>query len=62
MIDPLHRLKKLCAEQAADLKNHLVGGGAVDYSAYSKAVGAVQALEMVLSEIEEIERLLSEEQ
>lgn len=61
MIDPIHRLKKLCTEQMEDLKGHITMGGAPDYASYTKAVGAVHALGMVLDEIQEIEKLLDDE-
>jgi hypothetical protein len=61
MIDPIYKLKKVCAEQRQDLSDHLAGGGAVDYSEYCKAVGAIQCLDLVLREIEELEKKSVEE-
>jgi hypothetical protein len=61
MIDPIYKLKKVCTEQRKDLSGHLAGGGVNDYNAYCKAVGAIQTLDMVLSEIEELEKNAVEE-
>ena len=52
----VERIRHRCREEKEAISAHLVGGGVPDYAAYSKAVGAVQALEMVLSEIDEIEQ------
>ena len=61
MIDPMYKLRSLCAEQKADLTDHLAGGGAKDFSEYCKTVGAIQALSMVLGEIEALEKKAVEE-
>lgn len=61
MIDPIYKLKKLCIEQRKDLSDHLSAGGVSDYNAYCKAVGAIQTLDMILSEIEEFEKNSVEE-
>lgn len=61
MIDPLYKLKSLCTEQRNDLSEHLARGGVADYPAYCKAVGAVQTLDLILAEIELLERRMAEE-
>lgn len=61
MMDPLDKLKRLCTEQRDDMAAFLVSGGASDYAAYCKAVGAAQALSLVLNAIEDIEKTLIEE-
>jgi len=55
-MDELDRLRHLIAKQRQDLAEHISAGGAVDYVAYSKAVGAIQTLDMVLVEIADIEK------
>jgi hypothetical protein len=60
-MDPLEKLKRLCREQKDDMAAFMLSGGAQDYPAYCKAVGAAQALELVLNEIADIEKALIEE-
>jgi hypothetical protein len=55
-MDGLEKLRRTCREQREGLAELLTGGGVSDYAAYSKAVGAVQALDLVLNEIAEIEK------
>lgn len=61
MIDPLYKLKRVATEQREDLAAHLVAGGVSDFTAYSKAVGAIQALDLMLAEIAELEQQMAEE-
>lgn len=60
-MDPLEQLRRTCREQRDGLAELMLGGGVADYAAYSKAVGAVQALDLVLNEIAEIEKKYIEE-
>lgn len=53
MMDLIDKVRRLCAEQRDDLAQYLAVGGAPDYNAYCKAVGAVQALDTVLATIED---------
>lgn len=61
MIDPIYKIKKVCSEQRQDLADHIAGGGANDYAEYCKVVGAIQTLDLVLREIEELEKKAVEE-
>ena len=61
MIDPLYKLKKVATEQREDIAELLVSGGVADFNAYSKAVGAVQALDLILTEIADLEQRMIEE-
>lgn len=61
MIDPLYKLRKVAEEQRQDLTDLLASGGVNDFTAYSRAVGAIQALELILSEITDLERRMAEE-
>ena len=54
-MDPLEKLKRDLSMQRNDMSNFVTGGGPTDFSAYSKAVGSIQTLDMVLAMIEELE-------
>lgn len=62
MIDPLYKLKTVATEQREDLMDLLASGGIPDFNAYARAVGAIQALELVLAEIADLERRMHEEE
>ena len=55
-MEEFDRLRHILTKQRRDLAEHISAGGAVDYIAYSKAVGAIQTLDMVLVEIADIEK------
>lgn len=55
-MDEFDRLRHILTKQRQDLAEHISAGGAADYVAYSKAVGAIQTLDMVLAEITDIEK------
>jgi len=61
MIDPLFKLKSVATEQKQDLTDLLASGGVKDFTDYSRAVGAIQALDMMLAEIADLERRMMEE-
>lgn len=61
MIDPLYKLRKVAEEQKSDLTDLLASGGVTDFNSYSRAVGAIQALDLMLVEIAELERRMAEE-
>jgi len=61
MIDPLYKLKKVATEQREDIAELLVSWGVADFNAYSKATGAIQALDLILAEIAELEQRMLEE-
>lgn len=61
MIDPLAKIKSVITAQREDLAAHLTGGGAQDYAQYSKMVGAMQALDLVMLEVETLEERMLEE-
>jgi hypothetical protein len=60
-METLERLRRTLATQRRDLADHLALGGAADFNAYAKAVGAIQTLDMVLGEIADIEKKQLEE-
>lgn len=60
-MDPIEKLKRVCSEQREDMTQFLASGGVNDYPAYCKVVGALQALDLVLAEIADIEKKLIEE-
>jgi hypothetical protein len=62
MIDPLYKIKQVCSLQRKDLADHVAAGGVEDFNAYCKAVGAIQALDLILSEIADLERRAAEEE
>ena len=57
----VERLRHILTLQRNDLADYLATGGAVDYVAYAKTVGAIGALDMVLAEIADIEKKQLEE-
>jgi len=61
MIDPIYKIKTTCMDHRSGFADHITSGGAGDFSAYCKAVGAIQALDLVLTEIAELERRMREE-
>jgi len=54
MDDTIKHMRGVCTAQRGDLANHLAAGGAQTYEEYCKAVGAIQALDMVLIELEDV--------
>lgn len=52
----LDLLRQDVTMQRADLAAFVTSGGPKDYAGYCKAVGAIQALDMVLMEIDKIEK------
>lgn len=60
-MDPLEKIKRSIAAQRDDLADFILSGSPADYAAYSKAVGALQAMDMVLREVNDIEQKQLEE-
>ncbi len=60
-MEPFAKLTREVKEQRAGLVEHVVSGAVPDYAAYSKAVGALQALDLVLVHIAELEKKMLEE-
>lgn len=60
-MEPIEKIRRLCTEQRDDLAQYLAVGGAPDYSAYCKAVGAVQALDTVLAAIDDAVNMFVED-
>jgi hypothetical protein len=60
-METVDRLRHVFTLQRNDLADHLAAGGAVDHAAYSKIVGAIGVLDMVLAELADIEKKQLEE-
>lgn len=60
-METVDRLRHVFTLQRNDLADHLAAGGAVDHVAYSKIVGAIGVLDMVLAELADIEKKQLEE-
>ena len=61
MIDPLYKLKKVAEEQKDALKDMLASGAAKDFNDYSRGVGAIMSFDLILTEIDDLERRMAEE-
>lgn len=61
MINPMYKLKKIAEEQKKDLTDMLASGAAKDFNDYCRAVGAIMSFDLILTEIDDLERRMAEE-
>lgn len=55
-MDPLREIKRKIEEYKRQLGEHLMAGGARSFEDYRQTIGKAEALEYVLSDIEDIEK------
>lgn len=55
-MEPIEALKRRIEEYKSSLSDYLIGGGCKTMEEYSRATGKYEALELVLTDMSEIEK------